>query len=103
MLDGGGLIDFRGFITTDYIDIPDGCTSIRFNAGALIDGRHSMEYYNSNNAYIGYNAYNSTDRVVTPTSGAAKCRMSMSRDDQTTCYIYDVTHGIYLWKGLNVQ
>ena len=98
------LGDWRGAITSAMYEIPSGCTQIRFNAGT-VDSQGSLRplmFFYSDKTYRDYFYYNSEDRVVTVPSNSAYVRLAMTQSLMDTCYIYDVTHGQYIWKGINV-
>lgn len=97
------LIDYRGAITSRLFEIPQGCTSIRFNAGNVSSSdNYALLMLKSDSTYATYFNYNSADRVVTVPNNAAYVRMSMTWGAENSCYIYDVTHSKYIWKGINV-
>ena len=102
--DSNGLVDDRGFVTSRTFTIPAGCTSVRFNAGT-VNGGGRIEWYQANNTYRDYNGYNTQDRVVGVPSNATQVRLRINRDLTylNNAYLYDVTHGEYIWKGIDVQ
>lgn len=97
------LIDYRGKVATPLFEIPQGCSTIQFNAGTVQSGEsYALMFLNSNKAYMDYWNYNTADRVVSVPSGAVYMRMAMPRDTVNDCYIYDVTNSQYIWKGFNI-
>lgn len=99
----GLLGDYRGEVASPIFEIPSGCTSIRFNGGAVSSSaNYSLLFMKSDKTYKSHFNYNTEDRVVSVPSDAAYVRLSMGRDLINTCYIYDVTHGSYIWKGISV-
>lgn len=103
-----GLTDDRSYINSRVFPLPTGCTSIRFNCGT-VNGGGKIFFYRANGNYYDYFNYNTQDRVVTVNSVVAQVRLQVkiynptSLDDLNNSYIYDVTHGQYIWKGINVQ
>ena len=96
------LESYRGWNTSPLIAIPSGCTSIRFNAGTTGTRNYALFMYDSNKAYKAYYDYSSADRQVSVVSGAAYVRLSVDRAYQDSCYMYDVTNGQYIWKGVSI-
>lgn len=99
----GYLADWRGYITTRLLTIPQGCAKIRFNAGSV----HSGTYYDfisldGNQTFKHWWGYNAADREITGFSDSTYVRMTMPVGKENDCYIYDVTNGQYIWKGINV-
>lgn len=97
------LTDWRGYITTKAFTIPAGCASIRFNAGTV----HTGTYYDlvtldANMVFKHYWGYSSADRVVSGFSDSTYVRLTMPVGKEDDSYIYDVTNGQYIWKGINV-
>ena len=95
------LESYRGWNTSPMYEIPAGCATIQFNSGTT-GSNYGLFFFDSNRAYKGYYHYNSADRQVSVVSGSAYVRISVDRAYQNTGYIYDVTNGAYIWKGINV-
>lgn len=97
------LQSYRGTNTSPEYPIPSGCTDIRFNAGVVeASNNYAIHFYSSSHTYVSYFNYNAEDREVTVPNNAAYIRMSVPRGYEGTSYIYDMTHGKYIWKGINV-
>ena len=97
----GRLETYRGWNTSPMYEIPAGCTTIQFNSGTT-GSNYGLFFFDSNKAYKGYYHYNSADRQVSVVAGSTYVRLSVDRAYQNTCYLYDVTNGAYIWKGINV-
>lgn len=96
--------DNRDCITTRLYDIPEGCTSIRFNAGVVqTSENYSLLFVDATGTLTEYYSHLSADRVVAVPANSAKMRMSMDKALMDSCYIYDETNGAYIWKGQNVN
>lgn len=100
-----GLASGWAQMSTKVFDIPSGCTSIRFdaNGGSGSGSNCTLYLYQSNGNLSTWYGYNTADRVVSVPANATKVRMSMGISQLQNCYIYDVTHQQYIWKGQNVQ
>ena len=98
------LTDWRGCVTSPMFRIPQGCTTIRFNAGTLHTSGtyYDIVTFDANSVWKHYWQYNSTDRQITGFSDSTYVRMTMPVGKINDCYIYDVTNGQYIWKGINV-
>lgn len=99
------LGDNRDYHSSPKYSIPDGCVSIRFKAASstLDSQRQALMFFDANGDYLAWFAYNTADRVISVPSGAAFVRLSVTVADVNACYIYDVTHSAYIWKGVNVN
>lgn len=100
-----GLTSGWSWMTTKVFDIPSGCTSIRFdaNGGSGSGSNANLYLFNSSGGLATWYSYNTADRVVSVPATATKVRMSMGISQVQNCYIYDITHSKYIWKGQNVQ
>lgn len=103
----------RGTVT--HIPIPDGCTSLRVFHGYVSGGSFRILTYNADKtaktAYECYNAESNPNQYrdidLTDSGNNKFIRSSFyyfpSSYTLATCYIKDVTHNKYIWKGDNVQ
>lgn len=103
----------RGTVT--HIPIPDGCTSLRVFHGYVSGGNFRILTYNADktekSAYECYNSESNPNQyrdIDLTDSGNNKFIRSPfyyfpSSYTLATCYIKDVTHNKYIWKGENVQ
>lgn len=98
------LSDWRGAITSRMFELPSGCTQIRFNAGTVDTSGNTrpLMFFKSDKTIRDYFYYNSADREVTVPSNSAYVRLAMTQTLMDSCYIYDMTNGQYIWKGINV-
>lgn len=95
--------DYRGEVTSRMFEIPTNCTEMRFNAGTVKSGTtYGLMFFDQNKVYKNYWNYNAADRVVSVPSGSKYVRMTMTRANIATCYIYDTINNSYIWKGINV-
>ena len=101
------LIDYRGWDTSPYFELPAGCQNITFISGSAMVpdtwNRVALAFYDSNKDFISGNAGGTTAITVAIPSNTAYIRMGMERSARNNCYIYDETNSQYLWKGINVQ
>ena len=98
------LTPYRLWLTSRMFELPAGCTAVRFNGGTVQAGdTHGLYVFNSSKQCVTYYNYNTADRVVSIGSNVAYLRLSMTWDKVDDCYLYDVTHQQYIWKGRNVQ
>lgn len=99
----GNLRDYRGACVSPIYKLPNGCTEVRFNSGQTVNSDMRIVFYDNNQSYKSYFTYNEVNRVVSVPSGGRYVRLAMSVADRNTCYIYDTTNNMYVWKGLSIQ
>lgn len=100
------LSAYRGFVVSPMFRIPAGCSTIRFNAGEVHSPtgitRYDLMTFDSNGDERHWWTYNVADREVTGFSDSTYVRMHMPVAMINSCYIYDVTNGQFIWKGINI-
>lgn len=98
------LVDYRGYATSAKYAVPSGCTQIRFNAGTIETNQYAdLMFFDSNDNYVDWFSYFEADRVINVPTTAATARLTMPVDKINDCYIYDMTHSQYIWRGINVN
>jgi hypothetical protein len=94
---------WKGMITSPKIAIPAGCTTIQVRtAPSGTSNRPYIMCFNANGGYASQKQFGVADYQFTVGNNDKFIRMSMLAAQKDNCYIYDATHGEYIWKGINV-
>ena len=101
---GGRLYDYRNCCLSPAFSVPSNCTQIRFRCHNTTNSDLTIGFWKPDGSYSSYYTYNAMDRVVSVSANARGgfVRLSAAWADIDNCYIYDVTNGQYIWKGINV-
>ncbi|MCQ2137895.1 MAG: hypothetical protein MJY60_04235 [Bacteroidales bacterium] len=101
---GGQIyIDYRYSAASPAFKIPEGCTQIRFDCGR-VDNNYGVAFSASDDDIPTNRVLSTAQPVVTNIPSNAKyIRISLPRSYIYNGYIYDETHGQYIWKGINVS
>lgn len=59
--------------------------------------------YKEDGTFVDYWGGNQNPRTISVTANSTKVKASFSTAHLANAYIYDVTNGVYLWKGYNVE
>lgn len=97
----GAIIKSNGTISSRIFDIPEGCTSIQFNAG-VIGSYLRFVFLDDNDSAITYYNYTEADMTVSVPSGATKVRLGIDMVTMGAAYIKDSTNDTYIWKGADI-
>lgn len=100
-LDKGVLVDAPGWITTDFLPLPKGCTRITIEAGESRNSGDCLDEYNTNKGYLSYWGASANPRTfnLDYPNDTKFIRATVKESMLARCYIYDDTHGSYIWKG----
>jgi hypothetical protein len=104
----GSKVDVLGcFAVSPLIPIPDGCTAIRYRNGspngfirlAFLD-ENEVDVASASNYPAESGGRETLDTAVQSTY--KYIRICVNVEDVDNCYIKDMTHSTYIWKGKNV-
>lgn len=100
-LDKGVLVDAPGWITTDFLPLPKGCTRITIEAGESRNSGDCLDEYDTNKGYLSYWGASANPRTfnLDYPNDTKFIRATVKESMLARCYIYDDTHGSYIWKG----
>lgn len=100
----GNVMDEPGYSLSDFIPIPQGCTNITIEAGGHKNTHDVVTEFDANKGYLSYWGSSTNPRTFTfdYPDDIAYIRAVLYTSAIDDCYIYDNTHGQYIWKGANV-
>lgn len=103
-LNKGNLIPLTGWLTSNYLEVPEGCTNITIETGLASGDHDCLCEYDSNRGYLSYWGAGANPRTFNfDYPNAIKyIRVTFLSSALGNCYVYDNTHGQYILKGANV-
>ena len=95
------LEDNTGICSSPFFSIPSGCTTIEVKAAHGNTATRRFYQASSDGTYKNGTNVRGT-ATITLLSDSALLRMQCATAEVDYCYILDLTHNAYIWKGQNV-
>lgn len=103
-LNKGNLIPLSGWATSEFIEVPYGCRNITIETGRGESGHDCLCEYGEDYGYLSYWGAGENPRTFNfdYPNDIRYIRATFLTSAIDNCYIYDNTHGQYIFKGSNI-